>query len=352
MKKKVVVIICVLALMMSMAACSPAAEKPSAPAGSSASDQVSASQAAVASSASQAVSEKPSDSQKQKYIIFVNPLVGNPVFTDEENGMKQAAKDFGFNLKIIGPSVIDDAQMVQAVENAVAEKPDAIITVPYDYSALANTYKEAKEKGIPILNTSSDSPAESRVTFVGTDNTKYGQLAADYIAKKTNNKANVCIMMAKLDVSNQLEQKTAFEAAIKEKYPDIKVVITEQDSADAQTALQKYEDIFSAHPEIDTVFELESIGGNSAVKVFDEKGMTGKVNILAIDAIQETIDNIKAGKIWATMAQNFYKMGYVSGKFAMDYLAGKSVPPVFDSGTLLITKDNVATYQDEMAKVN
>jgi ribose transport system substrate-binding protein len=287
-------------------------------------------------------------SVKKPYVIFVNPLVGNPVFTDEENGMKQAAKESGFKLKIIGPSVIDDGQMVQALESAIAEKPDAIITVPYNYSALSNTYIKAKRAGIPIINTSSDSPEDSRVCFIGTNNTNYGIQAADYIAKKTGGKANVCIMMVRLDVSNQLEQKKAFETRAAQKYPNIKIVITEQDNGDSMTAVQKFQDIFKAHPEVNTVLCLNSTCGNSAALVASENNLTNKMTILAIDAISETVDNISKGKIWATMAQKFWRMGYLGGKYAMDTIKGKKVPSFTDSGTILVTKDNLKTFQSEM----
>jgi ribose transport system substrate-binding protein len=287
---------------------------------------------------------------KAPYIIFVNPLVGNPVFTSEENGLKKAAEEFGFKLKIIGPSTIDDTQMVQAVESAIAEKPDAIVTVPYNFSALENTYKKAASAGIPIINTSSDSPEKTRVCYVGTDNVKYGIMAADYIAQKTGGRANVAIMLVRLDISNQLAQKKAFEARLAEKYPNINVIITEQDAGDAMTALQKFQDIFKAHPQVDTVLCLDSICCNSAALVVAEMNLIGKVTILAIDDNDETIANIKSGRTWATMTQNFFKMGYLGGKYAMDTLKGKKVPSTTDSGTVLVTKDNLATYKAEMMK--
>jgi len=68
---------------------------------------------------------------------------------------------------------------------------------------------------------------------------------------------------------------------------------------------------------------------------------------LAIDDNKDTLQYIRDGKIWGTMAQNFYKMGYTAGEFAKDYLENKKVDSVVDSGTILITKDNIDTYRDE-----
>jgi ribose transport system substrate-binding protein len=287
---------------------------------------------------------------KVPYVIFVNPLVGNPVFTSEENGFKRAAEEFKFKLKIIGPSTIDDTQMVQAVENALAEHPDAIATVPYNFSALQNTYKKVAAAGIPVFNSSSDSPASTRISYVGTDNTAYGIQAADALAKKTGGKGKVAIMLVRLDVSNQLEQKKAFEARIAERYKGMKVVITEQDGGDAMNAVQKFKDIFRAHPEVDTVLCLDSVASDAVAVAVTESKLVGKTTVLAIDDNDSILANIRKGVIWGTMAQNFYKMGYMSGKYIVDKLNGRPVPSLTDSGTVLITKENVDSYKDAFMK--
>ena len=230
------------------------------------------------------------------------------------------------------------------IQSAITEQPDAIVLCPWDYSAIAPLYQDAKEKGIPMFDISSDSGAESgRITFVGTDNTTYGQMAADYINEKTGGKANVLTMMANLDTSNQLEQRNAFEEKCTSDYPGIQTVLVDEDNGDSVTALQKFEDDLKAHPEIDTIFCLESIGGVAAANAVEELGLSG-INILAIDNNDDTVQYIRDGKIWATMAQNFYKMGYQSGTAIMDYLAGNAVESVYDSGTVLITGENVDTY--------
>jgi len=288
---------------------------------------------------------------KQPYVIFVNPLVGNPVFTAEENGLKKAAEEFGFKLKITGPSTINDIQMVQAVESAITEKPDFIVTVPYNYSALESTYKKAKELGIPIINTSSESSDQTlRVAYIGTDNAAYGRLAADILGKANGGKGNVVSMMVRMDISNQREIIEAFEKRCAEAYPDMKIVDKEQDNGDAMTSVQKFKDAFKAHPEIDTVLCVNATCGNSAALVTKELGINDKVRILAIDDIDETIQNVKDGAIWGTMVQNFYKMGYLAGQYGMDYLNNKEVPSITDSGTIFVNKDNVDTYKDEMTK--
>lgn len=286
--------------------------------------------------------------EDKPYVIWVNPLVGSAVFTCADEGITAASEEFGFKLKIIGPSVLDDTQMYQALQSALVEKPDVIVTTPYNYTALAPLYVQAQEEGIPIIDISSDSGVDSgRVSFIGTDNTTYGQLAADYINEEKGGEAHVLTMMANLDTSNQLEQRTAFEAKCAEEYPGIETVLVDEDNGDSATALQKFEDDLKAHPEIDTIFCLESIGGVAAANAVEELGLEGQITILAIDDNEDTVQFVRDGKIWATMAQNFYKMGYTAGEYAVKYLNGEEVDSVVDSGTVLITAENADTYSFE-----
>lgn len=283
------------------------------------------------------------------YVIWVNPLVGSAVFTQADEGITAASEEYGFKLKIIGPSTLDDTEMFESLQSAIVENPDLIVTTPYNFTAVESLYDQAAEKGIPIINISSDSDEAGRVSFIGTDNTKYGELAADYINEKMNGEAKVLVMMANLDTSNQLEQRNAFEAKCKAEYPGIEIVLTDEDNGDSSTALQKFQDNLKANPEIDTILCLESIGGVAAANAMNELGRDD-VTILAIDDNEDTLQYIEDGKIWGTMAQNFYKMGYTAGEFAYDYLNGEEVESIVDSGTILITKDNIDTYEEEFYK--
>lgn len=286
--------------------------------------------------------------EKEKTIVFVNPLVGHPVYIAQEEGMKIAAKEFGFKPVIVGPTVIDAQNMVMEIETAIAQKVDGIVTVPFNWSAFKNVYQKAANAGIPIVNTGAETPEDWRLSFIGTDNTAYGILAADLLAEKMDGKVEVCIMMSQLDVANQVEIKDAFEMRIAEKYPNMNVAVIEADKADMMLAVQKFEEIFKAHPEVNAVVQLEATGGNAAAKVIDEYGIVDDVVILAIDDMAETLDNIREGLIWGTLAQNFYKQGYLSAKYIFDNAAGKEVPSVVDSGVVLITQENIDSYSDDM----
>lgn len=339
MKKILAVAIAVL-MVLSLVACGGS----SAPAETKAAEE--AAPAAEAAEAVEAVEEA------APYVVMVNALNGHPVYEQQAEGARKAAEDYGVNLEIIGPAMGTAAlttDTVAAMENAITLAPDAIICEPWDPS-LFTCVTAMHEAGIPVFCTSNGTDnTEEYVSCTGTDNTQYGITAADMIAEATGGEAHILAILGELTTVNQVEQLEGMKARIAEAYPNMEVVEAVADSNDLSKAVSECQDNFNAYPQIDTVVMLESTGGPGAAQVAKEMGRD--IRILDIDAVEETIDNIKNGSEWATLAQNFYKRGYESVRMAYEYLTqdGKVEYPQFvDSGTVLITKDTADTYEQDL----
>ena len=286
------------------------------------------------------------------YIILVNALNGHPVYEQQAEGARKAAEDFGINLEIMGPSmgttaIIEDT--IAAYENATTLAPDAVILEPADPAAFPFV-KKAKDAGIAVFLTSNTTDDENDyITCIGTENFTYGQTAVDMVAEASDGTANILVMLGSLTATNQVEMLEGMKARIEEKYPNIKIVDAVADNTDLSKAVSLFQDNFNTYPEIDTVVMLEATGGPGAAQVARE--MNKEVRILDIDAVAETIDNIVAGDEWATMAQNFYKRGYESVRMAYEYVTSGGTaefPKYVDSGTVLITAENAATYDQDL----
>ena len=62
------------------------------------------------------------------------------------------------------------------------------------------------------------------------------------------------------------------------------------------------------------------------------------------------MDGIKNDSIYATMTQNFYRKGYQASQWICDYVRDGVEPPALlnDSGTMVVTKDFIASYGEDM----
>lgn len=342
--KKILLLALSIMLALSFVACAqqaaPAAEAPVA-------------EAVPAEAAQPETAEQPAESGEKPYVILVNALVGHPVYEQQAEAARKAAEEYGVNLEIIGPTfgtstIVTD--YIAAMENAITLQPDAIIGEPFD-PALFEVFDRVKQAGIPMFLTSNLLEDESAfVAWIGTDNYNYGVNAVDMIAEKTGGKANICVVMGDLATTNQAEQRQGMLDRIAEKYPEMTVVNTVADKNDVATAMTVTEDTLNTYPETNVVVMLESTGGPGVVQVCEEMSRPD-VLILDIDAVEATIDNIKAGKVWATLAQNFYKRGYESIRMAYEYLtegADAQFAKMNDSGTVLIDSANVGNYEQDL----
>ncbi len=346
MKKLSFVLVLMLVFVFALTACAPAATT-----------DVATEPAEEAAEAAEEAAEEVAEEVVEKEpwrIIFVNALVGHPVYNDQDRGILDAVADIGsdvVDVQIIGASDTNGLaeKTIEYIDQAIAMNPDVIICEPWDPSMYA-AIERARDAGIAVACTSNKPEDMDQIfAFTGTDNVQYGIDAADAIAAKMGEKANVMIMMSKLDISNQVEAKDAFEARCAEMYPNMKVVLVESDDANLQTAMEKFDASFRAYPEIDCVFMLEGTGAQAAAAVAAEQNR--EIIILGVDPIQETLDGIADGSIWGTMAQNFYKRGYESIRFALEYLEGNTDAFIKDndSGLVLVTSENVATVEAALA---
>ena len=343
--KKLIAMALVLMLALSFFACSPKAADTEEPAAEATE--------AVDAAAETTEATEPAATEDQPYVILVNALVGHPVYEQQAEAARKAAEEYGVKLEIIGPTfgtttIVTD--YIAAMENAITLAPDAIIGEPFDPS-LFEVFDRAKQAGIPMFLTSNLlEDQDAFIAWIGTDNYNYGLNAADMIAAKTEGKANICVVMGDLATTNQVEQRKGLEDRIAEKYPDMKITNVVADKNDVATAMTVTEDTLNTYPETNVVIMLESTGGPGVVQVCEEMNRTD-VLILDIDAVDATIDNIAAGKVWATLAQNFYKRGYESVRMAYEYLTegdAATFAKLNDSGTVLIDKSNVDTYADDL----
>ena len=281
---------------------------------------------------------------KKPRLVFISPLIGHPAWLDAKKGAEAAAKDFNFDLEWVGPSTIDMDAEVQLIESALATKADGILNCPLNPEAFTAAYAKAKEAGIPMVNVQVDTPPDTRLAFIGTGQVEVGQTAAEALAKKMNGKANIAILQTSLDSGNQNTSFDAFKKVLDEKYPDMKVVTREVDNSDMVQAVDKINQILLTYPEVNAFYMLEGSAAPAAAQVFKEKGIKDKI-VLGIDDLPETLQAIREGYVWGTLTQNYYKMGYEGTQLILKAMKGEQVPSVIDSGTSLVTLDNIDSYK-------
>jgi ABC-type sugar transport system substrate-binding protein len=284
-------------------------------------------------------------------IVYVTPLIAHPVWDPAREGFEAAAKEFGFKGAYVGPQGIDPAEMVNQIEIALARGVDGIVTMPIAPEAMRPVFRKCAEQNVPVVFCASEDDQSKAVAFVGTNEAELGRMGAEHLMKVFDGKpirANV--LMSTMDASFAIKSRDGYLNAFKSYKGDFKLVVAEPCNSDMMIAMERYQNSLAAHPEINVLIGVCGEAGPAAAKVVKEMGRKD-IYIMAIDDTAETLDFIRSGDIQATMAQNFFKIGYEPAKILYQYLTNGTKPATKnDSGCTIVTKDNINTYMSVLKK--
>src|SRR5271168_3223662 len=107
------------------------------------------------------------DHPKWKF-VFVNHVTTNPFFVPCQYGIQDACALLGCDYQWTGSETSDVAQMVNAMNAAIAGKADAIAVCLVDPKGFDRPVENALEAGIPVFSYNADSH-NKRLAYIGQD---------------------------------------------------------------------------------------------------------------------------------------------------------------------------------------
>ena len=296
-------------------------------------------------------------STKDTYYL-VAPNIKLPYWKSVQEGFEQAAHEYGVTGTVVGPENYDAAAEAGAFSDAVSRHPAGVLVSAAAASALHADIASAIGQGIPVITVDSDAPNSERLYFIGTNNLEVGLLGGRRVVERLHGKGNV-IFYSIPGQPNLDERMRGYEQVFSGS-SGIRVtgvVATGGESGNAFDQTEQYVHRTGAE-KIDAFICLESEAGKAVAEVLKRNNMTDR-EVIAMDVDPDTLHLIASGVIDATISQRPFTMGYVGLKalddahraphtgFAHDYsvTARSPFPAFIDTGTALITKDNVTLYQ-------
>ena len=80
-------------------------------------------------------------------------------------------------------------------------------------------------------------------------------------------------------------------------------------------------------------------------------GLAGKVHLVGFDASDKLVQGLRSGEIDALVVQRPFDMGYLSIKTLVAHVRGQAVERRIDTGSSLVTKENVDDYITKWKKM-
>ncbi len=282
-------------------------------------------------------------------IIFVSPMTAHPVWLGAKYGMDAAMEELGFDGTWIGADDHSLEKTLEALETAIAEKPDGIIVDPFAPDAFTPALERAKEAGIVVACVCCDAQdSAQRISFIGTDKIACGLAEAKALHDKVGDDLKIGVIMSNLDAQDQMLQVDGLKKYLADNnLPESAIVDTQSNEADPVKTIEVMTAMLMAHPEINAIFGVEGAGPASYGTVLKEMNLTEAVTAIGMDDVETNLAPVREGTIYGVMAQDFYKMGNLASIYIVDYLNGKEVPSIVDSGVTLVTLDNIDTYKQK-----
>src|SRR5271168_2961720 len=261
-------------------------------------------------------------------------------------GARKAGKDLNVKVPELGAQSESDINgQISILENAVSQKPAAIVISPTQRTALGKPIDEAAKK-VKVIGIDSAADSNAFTSFLTTDNVQGGRIAADGLADAIKAKygkaeGDVALITAIPGVGSLDERAKGFKEEISSKYPGLKLVADKVADGQATTGLNIMTDLITANPNLRGVFASNLIMAQGAGQAIAENKKADTIKIIGFDSDDKLIGFLKDGTIYALVVQDPYRMGYDGVKTALAVSKGEKVPANVDTGANLITKANM-----------
>ncbi len=258
-------------------------------------------------------------------------------------GAERAAREIGIEIIWKGPQKEDDrAQQITVVEDFISAGVDGIVLAPLDDRALMRPVQDAVREKIPVVIIDSALQGSDFVSYVATDNTKGGVLAARRLGSLLHGKGRIFLIRYQEGSASTVQREAGFYDTITAEFPGIALLVKDQYAgATTETAYQLAENLISRFPDVDGVFAPNESSTFGTLRALQESRLAGKIVFVGFDSSPKLVQGLRDGDIQGLVIQNPDMMGYLGVKTIVAHLRGQPVEKVIDTGVVLATKDNM-----------
>src|SRR5882724_455746 len=230
-------------------------------------------------------------------------------------GARKSGKDLNVNVPELGAQSESDINgQISILENAVSEKPAAIVISPTQRAALGKPIDEAAKK-VKIIGIDSAADSKAFTSFLTTDNVQGGRVAADGLgaaikAKYGKAEGDVALITSIPGVGSLDQRAKGFKEQLAAKYPGLKLVADKYADGMATTGLNMMTDLITANPNLRGVFASNLIMAQGAGQAIAENKAGDKIKLVGFDSDDKLVKLLTDGTIVALVVQDPYRMGY------------------------------------------
>jgi ribose transport system substrate-binding protein len=281
-------------------------------------------------------------SRQGRVVVGVVPKGANHIFWQTVHaGAIKAAQEYGFEVEWNAPTLeIDSSRQIEIVESMVNRRLAGIVLAPVDKKALVGVVERAAKAGVPVSIFDSGIDTDKRIAYVATNNEEGGRMAARRLGARIGGKGKVAVIGFMPGSASTMEREHGFQDEMRAKFPAVNIVGLQFGMADRAKAMAATENVLTAHPDLAGLFADNESSSAGAVQALKSR-TARQVKLVAFDASEQLIADMKNEWIDSIVVQNPFRMGYESTKAIGQHLRGQTVNKMIDSGATLIKPEDL-----------
>jgi ribose transport system substrate-binding protein len=250
------------------------------------------------------------------------------------------------DLKIIIKTAAGAPEQANQLQDLVTvNKINALVIFPFESATLTQPVAQVKKKGVYVTVVDrglTDTSAQD--AYVAGDNTAFGKLPAEYLAKTMDGKGDI-VALRGIPTTLDNERWTAFESVIKQ-HPDMKILDAKYANWNRDDAFKVMQDYLTRFKHIDAVWAADDDMMIGVLKAIDQAKRTDIKQVFGGAGSKEAVKRIMDGdKLVQADVSYSPKFIYDAIKLTAEArLKGEKLPPTTIIPSVLITKDNAKQF--------
>jgi len=237
-------------------------------------------------------------------------------------------------------------QANQLQDLLTATKINTLVIFPFESAALTKPVAQAKGKGVYVTVVDrglTDTSAQD--AYVAGDNTAFGRIPAEYLAKALNGKGNI-VALRGIPTTIDNERMDAFNAVIK-KHPDIKLLDAKHGNWNRDDAFKVTQDYLTRFKQIDAVWAADDDMAFGVLKAIEQAKRTDIKIVFGGAGAKAMVKTLMEGSNPLIQANVSYSPKFIYDAIKLTAEArikGQKLPPNTIIPSVLITKANAKDF--------
>jgi ribose transport system substrate-binding protein len=237
-------------------------------------------------------------------------------------------------------------QANQLQDLLTVSKINALVVLPFESASLTKPVAQLKNQGVyvTVVDRGLTDPG-AQDAYVAGDNTAFGKVSAEYLAKALNGKGDIVVFRG-IPTTIDNERVEGFNSVMK-KYPDIKILDAKHGNWNRDDAFKVMQDYLTRFKHIDAVWASDDDMAVGVLKAIDQAKRNDIKIVLGGAGAKGMIKAVLDGSNPLIGADVTYspKMIYDAIKLTADArLKGEKLPDKTIIPSVLITKENAKEF--------